>query len=510
MKEQNKLLKNLGASILTYGMAFCISFFLSPYITKTLGVEANGFVTLANQFVGYIALISVALTSMSSRFISICVFQEDYKKANVYFNSVIGASAILALGLAIPLTVLVINLQRILNIDSGLILDAKVLFSIVFINFLLGLLLEVFSIATFITNRLHLSSLRSIEGNLIRSILLVAAYAFLEAKMYYVAIGAVVSNLYLYLWNIHYTRKFMPQMHISSRYFKMDAIKELVQAGSWNIVIQLNNILNTGLDLLLSNWLLGEKLMGILAVAKTIPTSVTTMLNSVSGVFLPEMTRLYAKNDMDGLTRFMKRSIKILALLFNIPVVFLIVYGSDFYRLWQPSLDANMLQILCLLTICTLLVSGSTASVFGVFTITNCLRFHSLTSLACGAANVLLVVLALHFVSQETGIYIVAGVSSALIILRNYCITFPYAARCIKQKWYAFHMPSLMTILGALAASAICVAIRVVFTPTNWFALILSGILAAVVSLAVGLLVVLQRDDRAYIARVIKSKFQKS
>lgn len=42
MKKGNKLLKNLIASILTYGMSFLISFFLSPYITKALGVEANG------------------------------------------------------------------------------------------------------------------------------------------------------------------------------------------------------------------------------------------------------------------------------------------------------------------------------------------------------------------------------------------------------------------------------------------------------------------------------------
>ena len=66
-------------------MSFLISFFLSPYITKALGVEANGFVTLANQFVGYISLITIALTSMASRFISINIFKKNYEEANRYF-----------------------------------------------------------------------------------------------------------------------------------------------------------------------------------------------------------------------------------------------------------------------------------------------------------------------------------------------------------------------------------------------------------------------------------------
>ena len=160
------------------------------------------------------------------------------------------------------------------------------------------------------TNRLYLNSLRSIEGNIIRCFCIVIAYTFFEAKMYYVSIGAIVSGLYTYVWNIHYTWKYLPEMKIRRKYFSVKAIKELVTAGSWNIIIQLNNILNTGLDLLLGNVILGEKSMGILAVAKTIPVAISTMLNSVSGIFLPEMTQLYAEENIAGFTNAIKRSIK--------------------------------------------------------------------------------------------------------------------------------------------------------------------------------------------------------
>lgn len=283
--ENKSLFKNLVASMLTYGMAFCISFFLSPYITKTLGVEANGFVTLANQLVGYISLITVALTSMASRFISISIFRKDYKEANTYFNSVVGACAVLAVLISLPVVYFILNIDEYINISSNFVSDVKILFGIVYINFCLSILLEVFSIATYVTNKLYLASLRSIEGNIIRSMLIVFAYACFEAKMYYVSLAALFSGIYTYSWNIHYTRKFLPEMTINKKYFRWEAIKELVAAGSWNIVIQLNNILNTGLDLLLSNLILGDTAMGILAVAKTVPTSVSTMLNSVSGIF---------------------------------------------------------------------------------------------------------------------------------------------------------------------------------------------------------------------------------
>ena len=502
----NKLFKNLVTSIFTYGLAFGISFFLSPYITKQLGVEANGFVTLANQFVGYIALITVALTSMASRFISVNIYRNDFEKANTYYNSVLGASAILVTVISLIVGPLICNLEKIINISPRLIWDVKVLFFVVFLNFCLGLLFEVFTIATYVSNRLYLSSIRSIEGNIIRCCFIILAYTCFETKMYYISVAAMVSALYTYLWNIHYTRKYLPQLCIRIKYFKKEAIVELLSAGSWNIVIQLNNILNTGLDLLLSNWILGESSMGILAVAKTIPTSISTMLNSVSGVFLPEMTQAYAENNMERFVVIVRRSIKILALIFNIPVVFLIVYGGDFYRLWQPSLPNRMLQILSLLTICTILVSGSTAAVFGIFTITNRLKYHSITSVVFGVINTVVVIILLNFVPTEHGVYVVAGISSLLITLRNYAITFPYAAKCISQKWYIFHLPSFKTIFGVAISSLLCFGIRFLFIPKEWFTLFLSGVLVVFVSIIINTFIVLQKEDREYLCEIIKKK----
>ena len=509
MKFENKLVKNLIASILTYGLSFGISFFLTPYITKTLGVEANGFVTLANQLVGYVSLITVALTSMASRFVSINIYKKDFKKANEYFSSVFIAMVILAISLSLPIAYLIFNIDAFINVSPQFVVDTKILFALAFVNFFVGLILEVYTIATYVTNKLYLQSIRSIEGTIIRCIVIVLLYAIFPSKMYFVTLASIVNLLYTSWWHIHYTKKLLPDMRVSRYYFKWSAIKELISAGSWNIVIQLNNILNTGLDLLLSNWFLGEEKMGMLSVAKTIPVAISTMLNSVSGVFFPEMTRNYAAGNMNAFMGTVRKSIKILGMIFNIPVVFLIVFGRDFYRLWQPNLDSRTLTILSLLTIITILVSGSTAAVFGIFTITNKLRFHSLTSMLGGVLNVVIVVLALWLLPEKYGIYVVAGISTFIIIVRNYFVTFPYAAKCIEQKWYAFHVPSFMTILGAGISSLCAMLIKLVLVPTNWLALFGCGIVTAVICMGVNSLVVLKKEDRKYLINVIENKIRR-
>lgn len=71
MRSNRKTIINLICSISVLITNVIISFFLSPYIVKHIGVEANGFVTLANNFVTYANLIVTALNSMAARFITV-------------------------------------------------------------------------------------------------------------------------------------------------------------------------------------------------------------------------------------------------------------------------------------------------------------------------------------------------------------------------------------------------------------------------------------------------------
>ena len=101
--SKNKaLVINMISSAVAVGVHLAISFFLSPYIVAKLGVEANGFVTLASNFVGYASLISIALNSMAGRFITIKFYQDDLAEANKYYTAVTLGNYVLSLFMVIP------------------------------------------------------------------------------------------------------------------------------------------------------------------------------------------------------------------------------------------------------------------------------------------------------------------------------------------------------------------------------------------------------------------------
>ena len=83
MKKQTGI--NLIAQVIAFGINLGISFFLTPFIVEKIGVEANGFVSLANNFVEYAQLITISINSMAGRFITIKLHQKNPEDANKYF-----------------------------------------------------------------------------------------------------------------------------------------------------------------------------------------------------------------------------------------------------------------------------------------------------------------------------------------------------------------------------------------------------------------------------------------
>ena len=57
---------------------------MTPFIVKTLGVEAFGFVHLTQNIINYFSIITVALSSVVVRFFSVAAHRGNKDEANAY------------------------------------------------------------------------------------------------------------------------------------------------------------------------------------------------------------------------------------------------------------------------------------------------------------------------------------------------------------------------------------------------------------------------------------------
>ena len=112
-----------------------IGFFLTPFIVRTMGEEANGFAQLANNFVLYASLLTVAFNSMGGRFLSVSYHRGEMEKAQRYYSSLLVCNVAIVLVLLPLAAYVVLRLDSLLAIDTAAVGDVKLLFLCVFLNF---------------------------------------------------------------------------------------------------------------------------------------------------------------------------------------------------------------------------------------------------------------------------------------------------------------------------------------------------------------------------------------
>lgn len=509
MTNNQKITLNIAANLVSFAITIVISLFITPVIVEALGGEAYGFVGLAQSFVNYAALVTVALNAMASRFVSIEIYKGDYSEANKYFSSTFFANLILMLVMLPVLSVIVWKLERLIDIPSQLVADVKIAFAITFLQFLLNILLSRYEIATFVTNRLYLNQKNSLIASFLRLALILICFNLLSVRLTYMVAATFVGTVFCYVMNVVYTKRYLPDLKIHRSDFDFSYIKRLLSSGVWSLVNKLSSILLDGLDLLLTNLFIGPLEMGALALSRTITTMFYSLRGTLDYPFAPPMTECYAKGDIDGVVRNARMGNKVLGIIMIAPMAAFTVYGISFFQLWVPSQDSGMIQTLALLAMINLLASSCINTVFSVFSVTNHVRIPALMTLLNGILTVAINAVLLNF--TNLGVYAIAATGSVLGLLRNSIFTPLYGAYCLKVKKTTFYHEIVTGILcliinlsvGFLFHQFICAG-------STWITLILSAGSMAVLCIAINFFIVLNKQERSFVFDVLKKKLKRS
>lgn len=507
--KKKQLSISLVANLIAFFVNIGISFLLTPYIVNRLGDEAYGFIGLANNFVSYALIITTALNAMAARFITIEIHRENNEQANIYFNSVLIANFIMCFFLGLASMVIVLNISNIFNISSELVIDVQWTFGLVFLNFIITVLLSIFNIATFVKNRLELSSIRNIVGNVLKLILTIGLFYFLPPKIMYLAIATLISTLFTGMANTLLTKKILPEIKISFKKFKFNAVKMLISCGIWNSIGSLSSMLLTGLDLLIANIFIGGEAMGILSIAKTVPSAIQSLVVLIASVFTPSFTILYAKNKVDQLVNDTKIAMKIQAFIMTVPIVGFIVLGTDFYRLWLPNKSEQeiiQISILSFLTVLPWLLNSYIECLYSHNAITNKVKGSVIVTMVLGILSTVIVIILLKY--TDLGIYAIAGVSSIIITLRILIFVPLYAAYVLRLNWKTYYPPIIKGILSFGVTLILFIVIKQYSAIRSWIDLIFVALKCGIIGYMVNVFIILDKNELMKLFKKIKYRIR--
>lgn len=475
MSKQNKklvftiLISGVGALV-----SYVVNFLITPYITEHLGIEAYSFISIAYASVNYASILTVALTAYSVRYISVSYHEGKLDDANKFFSSAIAACMILSVVLFAVAIPVISNLETLLNIPYSLVGPVKILFVFVIVNFLIVTMSTPLDSAPYIKNRLDITGIIKVISKLIDAAVVLFLFWVFPANVWYAPVGAVIGSLVIMIGDVILTRRLTPDLQLKIRCISLSKIKDLLNNGIWSSINQLGNVLNSGLDLLISNLLLSGMATGQIAVAKSIETIFTTLSSTVSQPFQPILIKSYAQDSMDKFLKELSKAMRICGFFGAASFAGFFALGRVYYKLWLPAEDYVILHLLTVIAVCNQVTDSISKPVYFVYSLTLKNKIPCFVTIAAGFLNVVSMFLLLKYTNM--GAFAIVITTAVIMVSLNIFFHPLYAAKCLKINPAFFYKILIRYIVAVGIMTTAFILIASLMSPKSWITLVISAV----------------------------------
>ncbi|BAL82291.1 hypothetical protein SELR_05830 [Selenomonas ruminantium subsp. lactilytica TAM6421] len=450
----------LGA--LAIFLSSAINLIMVPFITQRLGVEAYGFVTLGRNIADYAGIAMLALNSFSARFMAVSYMQDKQKDFSEYYSTVFLSNLVIGAILFIIGAVISIFANEILNIPDKFAIDVPILFLGIFLSSYLMFASTAFQSITYAIKRLDLYNLIRNIGLLTQAFILVALFFCFEGKIWYVGLAYLGQNIIIFILCYLVKQRYVSELRARLETFSFSRLRILVLNGIWNSINQIGNVLNSGLDLVVTNVFLTGEIMGIISITKMIGGLFSTINQTISQSFHPVFLQLFSDGKQDELLKEFKRATNICGIFANTVFVTLIVFGRDFYRIWVPSVSNETLYYLTILAIIPSLFEGYISPIGYIYTLKMKNKVPCFVTIAGGLVNVVGMLVLLTTTSLAE--YAVLGTTMVVMTIIYFIFNPIYMAKCLQIRFTYFY-PAIMQNFALAVISCVLMLFCKEFLP---------------------------------------------
>lgn len=472
---------NMVMAVLAHIINIIIPFFLTPFLINQVGKELYSFYPLANTIVSYVSVLSNSLNSIAARFLTIALVRGDEDDVNRYFSSTLLANLILSCILLVPMMLIVLFLDKLLEVPINYLATIRVMFSMVFSAAIITIISSVFGIATFAKNRVDLRSLRELVVAFLRMGLFYVFFKYLTPSIVYVGIVTLIVATFNILIQFFYTKKLLPKAVITKKYISCRHIRSIFHSSVWSSINSLGNILLAGMTLMLANMLYGVSASGPYSIVQVIPQFMSGIISMLVGVFFPVIVYRYGEGDISGLVEQVSKAQIIIGVVCCSVLSVYSAFSEEFFTLWIPGENANYLAMLSSLSVLPHFFVSS-LWILTVLNVTmNKVMIPAIMNVLCGVLNIVIAIAIKHFtVLGVEALCLVCG----LLQIVNVVIFIPlYVCKKLSIRWYSFYPTMLKLLICSFVVYRISLLVKRVMFIQSWVYLFVFGVICGVLSI---------------------------
>lgn len=420
--------KNLLANILYFVLNVLIGLFLVPFFIDSLGVASYALVPLATSITSYVNLVVQSLNTSVSRYLTIDLQKQEFKKANITFNTALFGTLGIIL-LMLPCVILISYYSPLffeipISQENG----ARILFLGVIGSFLLRAWGSNFGVSLFAYNRLDLQNLVNAVNILVQTGLIVILFKLYSPNLIYIGLAYLMGAVAAFILTIVFSRRINPNLKVNIKDFRRSKVNEITQMGGWVIINQIGSLLFLQIDLIVVNKLFGTVAGGEYSVVLTWSMMLRTIAGMLVGVLTPVTLTYYAKGRINELISVSKSTVKLTGLAMALPIGYICGFAPQLLSLWVGPEFAK-LSLLMVLMLSHLVINLPVMPLFAINVAYNKVKIPGIVTFIMGIGNFLLAVLIPYLTGWNY--YGVALAGAIMLTLKNAFFTPWYATKVL-------------------------------------------------------------------------------
>ncbi len=356
--NNKRIAKNTLMLYMRTMLTMAITLFTSRVILQVLGVDDYGIYNVVGGFVAMFGIVSGALTSSISRFLTFELGKGDTSRLNKIFCT--------SLNIQICISLLIVLLGELIglwflnykmNIPPERLLAANWVLHCSLIAFAINLISIPFNAAIIANERMSTFAYVSILEVSCKLLIVYMLYLSPIDKLISYAILMVCVSLVVQSVYAIYCKRYFPECTYH-RYFDKSLIKQMTGFAGWTFFTNGAMLFNTqGINILI-NIFFGVSVNAARGIATQVEAAVMRFVNDFTTAINPQITKSYAAGDLAAMNKLTCRGSKFAAFLFlclGLPLIFETPFILKLWLTVVPEHTVWMFRLSVVGTLMTLL-----------------------------------------------------------------------------------------------------------------------------------------------------------
>lgn len=339
-----------------------LTFFLTPYLIRTLGPTLLGLKTLAFQALQFVGLAHTAMGISYERYAKLNYARGDFDEMNSNLSAGFLVSAVSAFLFATGSALMAWHADTLFGLTPDLLPVARRVFILIGFTTAFLILTGVWETPCFVTERFYLLELGNLACSIVAAVAVVLIFEYGRPS---IVAWVILSNGSLVVWRLMFimpwARRILPAFHLQWSLIRSSSqIRELMAFGGLNFLGGIGYLLYYASDsIIISNLQeLGPDQIVFYNVAQRWDPQIRMLVMAFVGTTLPLMTSLVSLRQTERLQSVFLRGTRYSLLIGLLPAGLLIGLaepflrhwvGADFARVSAPVMQLLMVQfMLCL------------------------------------------------------------------------------------------------------------------------------------------------------------------